>query len=194
MLGSKLRTPVHCCRISPNPRASMCGYCRPIGERVCAPDAYAGLRRAAAALSPRNRSLAAERTRGAVMSYRDWLAADGARIQLQQQWRELFREWDVVLCPAMPTLAFPHDHSSPIERRRIDVDGKSYAYLDAQIIWAELASTPGLPATVAPIDRSESGLPIGVQIIGPYLEDRTTIAFAGLLEREFGGFTPPPPQ
>ena len=33
--------------------------------------------------------------------------------------------------------------------------------------------------------------PIGVQIIGPYLEDRTPIAFAELLEREFGGFVPP---
>jgi amidase len=30
-----------------------------------------------------------------------------------------------------------------------------------------------------------------VQIIGGYLEDRTTIAFAELIEREFGGFTPP---
>jgi hypothetical protein len=25
-----------------------------------------------------------------------------------------------------------------------------------------------------------------------HLEDRTTIAFAGFVEREFGGFTPPP--
>jgi amidase len=45
---------------------------------------------------------------------------------------------------------------------------------------------------VAPIDRSDRGLPIGVQIIGSYLEDRTTLAFAELIEREFGGFTPPP--
>jgi amidase len=44
---------------------------------------------------------------------------------------------------------------------------------------------------VAPIGRSESGLPIGVQIIGGYMEDQTTIAFAGLIEREFGGFVPP---
>ena len=51
---------------------------------------------------------------------------------------------------------------------------------------------PGLPATVAPIGRSDNGLPIGVQIIDPYLEDRTTIAFAALMEREFGGFVPPP--
>ena len=155
------------------------------------PGTYAKLRSAAEALSPLNRSLAAERTRGAVMSHRDWLAADGARAQLQQQWSELFREWDVVLCPAMPTPAFLHDHSSPIETRHILIDGKSYSYLDAQIVWGELAATPGLPATVAPIDRSESGLPIGVQIIGPYLEDRTTIAFAEFLEREFGGFEQP---
>jgi amidase len=29
-------------------------------------------------------------------------------------------------------------------------------------------------------------------VIGPYLEDRTTIAFAELVAREFGGFVPPP--
>jgi amidase len=49
-----------------------------------------------------------------------------------------------------------------------------------------------LPATVAPIGRTDTGLPICVQIIGGYLEDRTTIAFAGLIEREFGGFVLPP--
>ncbi len=154
--------------------------------------AFADARREAEALSPHDRSLAAERARGAVMSHRDWLAADMTRAELAQQWGALFREWDVVLCPAMPAPAFPHDHSEPIEERHIRIDGRSYPYLDALVLWAELATTPGLPATVAPLARSQSGLPIGVQIIGPYLEDRTTIAFAGLIEREFGGFVPPP--
>jgi amidase len=154
--------------------------------------AFADIRREAEALSPQDRSLAAERTRGAVMSHRDWLAADTARARLAAQWSGLFREFDVVLCPAMPAPAFRHDHSYPIEERRIRIDGRSYLYLDALVVWAELATTPGLPATVAPIDRSPTGLPIGAQIIGPFLEDRTTIAFAGLLEREFGGFAPPP--
>ena len=58
--------------------------------------------------------------------------------------------------------------------------------------WSAIATLNGLPATVAPIGRSETGLPIGVQIIGGYLEDKTTIGFADLIEREFGGFTPPP--
>ncbi|MGT2500120.1 amidase family protein [Bradyrhizobium guangxiense] len=65
---------------------------------------------------------------------------------------------------------------------------KNFASCD----WADPASTCGLPATAVPIERTPSGLPIGVQIIGPYLEDRTTIALAGLIEREFGGFVPPP--
>jgi amidase len=65
-------------------------------------------------------------------------------------------------------------------------------YYDACFVWADPAGTCGLPATAAPIGHSPSGLPIGVQFVGPYLEDRTTIAFAELLERQFGGFVPPP--
>jgi len=152
---------------------------------------YQRTRASAEALAADDKSLAAERRRGAVLSHRDWMAADAARARLQRQWHNVFRQWDVVLCPAMPTLAYPHDHSMPDYARRLDIDGKAYAYSD-QLVWPELATTAGLPATAAPIDRSAEGLPIGVQIVGPYLEDRTTLAFAELIEREFGGFTPPP--
>jgi amidase len=52
----------------------------------------------------------------------------------------------------------------------------------------------GQPATSIPIGMSKEGLPIGIQVIGPYLEDLMTIKFASLLEREFGGFIQPPAQ
>jgi amidase len=45
---------------------------------------------------------------------------------------------------------------------------------------------------VAPIGFSPSGLPVGVQIIGPQFGDRTTIEFARLLEREYQAFVAPP--
>ncbi len=154
-------------------------------------DQYERAIAAAAALKPDDKSLAAEGARGAALSHRDWASAAGARLKLQRQWRALFREWDVVLTPPMPTPAFPHDHSEPIATRHIDIDGKTYSYFD-QMVWPGIASTPGLPSTVAPIALAPTGLPIGVQIVGPYLEDRTPIAFAALLEREFGGFKPPP--
>ena len=152
------------------------------------PDRYQEMQRSAAALAPGDDSLGAARTRGSVMSHHDWLAADVARARLQQQWRLLFREWDVVLYPPASTPAFPHDHSLPIDARRLEIDGKGYPFYDACFVWADPATTCGLPATAAPIELSPTGLPIGVQIIGPYLEDRTTIGFAELLEREFGGF------
>jgi amidase len=102
----------------------------------------------------------------------------------------LFQDVDVMLCPPMPTVAFPHDHS-PQFARKLDIDGAKVPYND-QSVWAGPAILTGLPATTIPLGRTDTGLPIGVQIIGNYLEDRTTIAFAGLIEREFGGFTPPP--
>ena len=144
----------------------------------------------AKALSPDDPSFAAAQLRGLTMSHAEWVRKSFIRGGLRARWQALFQDVDVVLCPVMPTVAFPHDQA-PQRSRLLDVDGAKIPYND-QLAWAGIATLTGLPATVAPNGRSESGLPIGVQIIGGYLEDRTTIGFAGLIEREFGGFTPPP--
>jgi len=95
-----------------------------------------------------------------------------------------------VLCPVLPTTAFPHDHGD-MEGRRIDIDGQSVSY-KAQAVWTTVASIAGLPVTAMPIGLGDGGLPVGVQVIGPFLEDRTAMMFAELAEREFGGFVVPP--
>ena len=134
-------------------------------------------------LSPEDQSLCAYRVRGVTISHPEWLRASQLRAELRARWQELFRnEVDVVLCPSMPTSAFPHDHSVPKYRRQIDIDGKKVTY-DDQIVWAGIATLTGLPTTAAPVGKNESGLPIGVQIIGGFHEDRTTIKFAELIER-----------
>ncbi len=156
-----------------------------------APEIYAGALAAAAKLAPDDISLTAERLRGIGLSHRDWLMAEGGRARLRAQWRELFKSFDAVICPVMPTPAYPHDHSLDQEARRIEIDGKAYVYPD-QLAWAGIATLPGLPATAIPIGLSPEGLPVGVQIVGPWLEDRTPLKLAELIEREFGGFVPPP--
>jgi amidase len=156
-----------------------------------APEILAGALEAAAKLAPDDMSLAAERLRGIALSHRDWVLADGGRARLKAQWRELFGTFDAVICPVMPTPAYPHDHSPEQEKRRIDIDGKDYVYPD-QLAWPGIATLPGLPATAIPIGLSPEGLPVGVQIVGPWLEDRTPLKLAELIEREFGGFVPPP--
>ncbi len=155
------------------------------------PETYAGAQAAAAKLSADDTSLAAERLRGIALSHRDWVIADGARTRLRAQWRELFGTFDAVICPIMPTPAYPHDHSDDQEKRRINIDGKDYVYPD-QLAWPGIATLPGLPSTAIPLGLSDEGLPVGVQIVGPWLEDRTTLKLAELIEREFGGFVPPP--
>ena len=155
------------------------------------PEIYAGALAAAPSLPPSDTSLQAERLRGIALSHRDWVMAESARGHLRAQWRALFDSFDAVICPVMPTPAYPHDHSPEQEKRRIDIDGKEFVYSD-QMAWPGIASLPGLPATAIPTGFSQEGLPVGVQILGPWLEDRTPLKLAELIEREFGGFVPPP--
>jgi amidase len=155
------------------------------------PEVYEGAQGGAAKLSPEDRSLAAERLRGIVLSHRDWVIAEGGRAHLRAQWRKLFESFDAVICPIMPTPAYPHDHSPEQEKRRIRIDETDHVYAD-QLAWPGVATLPGLPATAIPLGLSAEGLPVGVQIVGPFLEDRTPLQLAELIEREFGGFVPPP--
>ena len=161
----------------------------PIMTQGRPPEYYERMRSLAATLGPDNQSLDAILVRSANLGWRDWEAASNVRTRLQSQWATLFKQWDVVLCPAMPTVAFRHDHAES-SARRLDVDGQSQPYSN-NFVWAAPATGAQLPATVAPIGRTDTGLPIGVQIIGPYLEDATTIQFAQLLEQAYGGFVPP---
>ncbi len=144
----------------------------------------------ASTLPPDDDSLRATYLRGATMSHAAAIQAGYIRGGLRARWQALFAEHDVILCPPMPTPAFPHDHS-PQLRRRIDVDGRSLPYGN-QIVWATIPTNCGFPSTTVPIARTDEGLPVGVQVIGGYLSDRTTLAFAGMIEREYGGFVRPP--
>jgi amidase len=148
------------------------------------------LRARVAGLGADDRSLDAVRLRALVFSHREWLAANHRREAHRQGWRQLFAEFDAVVCPITPTPAFPHDHTPNPMERRIDIDGVEYPYFD-QLVWAGLATMPGLPATAVPAGRSPEGLPVGVQLIGPMFEDRTPLRLAELLERKTGGFQAP---
>jgi amidase len=128
--------------------------------------------------------------RGMVFSHRDWIEANSRRELHRHGWRQLFAEFDAVVCPITPTPAFPHDHNPDPRERRIDIDGVEYPYFD-QLVWAGLATMPGLPATAIPAGLSPKGLPVGVQLIGPMFEDRTPLRLAELLEQKIGGFQAP---
>ncbi|MBR1177199.1 amidase [Bradyrhizobium sp. KB893862 SZCCT0404] len=116
------------------------------------------------------------------------------RQKLFRAWRNFFVGHDVLLCPITPTVAFPHDTAradmAAQFERRIIVDGVPIPYMD-NLTWPGLVTVANLPATAVPTRRLVGGLPAGIQIVGPYLGDRTTLKFAQLLDERLGGFVPP---
>jgi amidase len=145
----------------------------------------------ASRLRPDDEGYYARMTRANVAFHRDWLAANEARHRMRWRWAEFFREWDLLLCPAAASAAFPHDHEGERHQRTIVVNGRRVPTTD-QLFWAGYPGMAYLPSTVAPCGFTRAGLPVGVQIVGPQYGDRACIEFARLLEREFQGFVPPP--
>jgi amidase len=142
---------------------------------------------AARELDPEDRSNRAQQIRGALLSHRDWIAADEARQRLAAVWSRFFADFDLVLMPVHPTTAFPHDHRPDFHDRTLTVNGREIPYIDF-LKWVSLPTLVGLPSTVAPVGPAENGLPVGIQIVGARFEDRSTIEAAAWL----GAFTPPP--
>lgn len=142
-------------------------------------------------LAPDDERYYARMMRANTAAHRDWLAANELRHKMRWRWAEFFREWDLLLCPAAASAAFPHDHVGERHDRTIVVNGRRVPTTD-QLFWAGYSGVAYLPSTVAPCGFTPGGLPVGVQIVGPQYGDRTCIELARLLEREFQGFVPPP--
>lgn len=130
------------------------------------------------------------RARGFTLTAVEYLQLLDRREQARLAWARFFDDWDVLVCPTALDAAFPHQHGG-FQSRSLDVDGETVPY-HRNVIYPMWAIFAGQPATAFPGGLDPRGLPLGLQAIGPYLEDRTTIGFARLLERDGFGFRPPP--
>jgi amidase len=122
--------------------------------------------------------------------HKDFQEASSERLAARAAWQEYFRSHDAFLMPASFVTAFPHDHSEPQEKRSLATPDGPRAYPDL-MFWPSFATLAGLPATTAPLGVSSSGLPVGIQIVGPYLEDATPIHLAEPIADVIGGFRAP---
>lgn len=144
----------------------------------------------AESLGPDDESYFARMTRGNVMQHRNWLKLNNARHHLRLKWAEFFKDYDLLICPAASSAAFPHDQQGERHERYITVNGKRVPTTD-QLFWAGYSCVAYLPSTVAPAGFTPAGLPVGVQIVGAQYNDRQCIELARMLEREFQAFVPP---
>ena len=120
--------------------------------------------------------------RGAQWSAVDWVNALGQRTAVYRRVNALLQRFDFLLSPTLsrPALAVDHDAFKPITiagEEAGTIRGAWYPYL-----WPFNLS--GHPAISLPCGWSSDGLPIGLQIVGPWYGDRRVLALAGHLERE----------
>jgi amidase len=144
-----------------------------------------------ATLDIKDKSYVAMMTRAFALSHRDWLRANERRHEIRLLWDAFFDDWDVLICPAAASAAFPHDQVGERHERFITVNGKRVSTID-QRFWAGYSCNFYLPSTVAPLGLTPTGLPTGVQIITRQYCDYTSLKFAELIEREYKSFVPPP--
>jgi amidase len=155
---------------------------------------YEAFKALATDAAPSDRSFAARMGRAARLTARDWLARLEERDLLCRRWEHFFADHDIVLCPVMSTIAFPHDlsgvdHTAQLQRT-VKIDGRDAPYL-INLAWPGLITVANLPSTAMPTGQFVDGMPVGIQAVGPYLEDRTTLRFAALVQQRLGGYTVP---
>ena len=129
--------------------------------------------------------------RGYTASHADWLEADEVRARIAYSLKSVFERFDVVIAPVTPVVAFAHNHKPFTGRKLLCSDSRQIPYA-SMLNWIALATACGLPVTTIPAGPAVSGLPVGVQIIGPHGGDARTLAVAQAVEDEISGFVPPP--
>jgi amidase len=129
--------------------------------------------------------------RGNTLAHRDWLALNNERHALRFAFAEFFREWDILLCPAAASAAWPHDQDGARHYRTISVNGREAPTTD-QLFWAGYSGLVFLPSTVGPAGLVAPGLPVGYQAVAGHLRDKTAIGFSRLVAERIVGFEPPP--
>lgn len=144
---------------------------------------------------------------GNALTSQDLLAAEHGWFELKYQTDELLSQYDVILCPTVPTPAVKHGVLPPsrveeklmTSTRRINLGrflfSSGLARKFSQPVMSKMAFTilgnmTGMPCMSLPLGMSDNGLPIGIQFISPLNDEATLFSLAGEIERA-GWFTTP---
>lgn len=118
------------------------------------------------------------------MTYREWIDINNERERARLQWRKYFADVDLLLTPTTPTTAPPHDRTR-FSDRQVVVNGIERSVLE-QWFWAGLANATYLPALSLPAGLAVDGMPVGLQVLAPFMGDLSAIRFGALAEKVLG--------
>jgi amidase len=114
---------------------------------------------------------------GLKLTVRDIAAAERKRAELWNRCRVLFERIDLLLTPTTPVQPFPVEQNYPET-----IAGRKLATYIDWIAPTFLVTLCGLPAASVPCGCTSTGLPIGLQIIGPRFAEPQILRLAKLVE------------
>ena len=123
---------------------------------------------------------------GKKLTVEDVCDANLTRTQLYHSMRNFLHDFDVLACAVIGLEPTPVEVEYPLEVG----EEKMGTYID-WLKFSFLATTAGLPAISVPCGFTKSGMPVGIQLIGPPRGDAKVLAVAAALERAVGLETGP---
>lgn len=131
--------------------------------------------------------------KGAALSMQRYVEALSRRDALIAEMEQFFSDWDAWLCPVAPGPAFTHRKLlHPLLGGPLEVDDQKLPYWLWSITYTAVFNLTGNPAVVLPVAISQSGLPIGVQLVGRRWKDMHLLSIAEKLVEVTGSFQRPP--
>jgi amidase len=119
--------------------------------------------------------------RGIGVSADEYLMAEEQRSRIWANVADFFRDHDILLCVATSIAAFPNAQGDVLL-----IDDKPMASIIDYMAPTATMSLFGLPALSIPCGWTNSGLPVGLQIVGRPFEEDTLLRFAYTLQENLG--------
>jgi amidase len=104
------------------------------------------------------------------------------------RWEHFFADYDFLICPS----SFGPAYARTRVGSRLNYDGKEMIYSDYVFPFVACFNASGHPALNIPLGLGKEGLPLGVQIVGPYWSEPQLIYFARQVSQLTQGFVKPP--
>jgi amidase len=123
-------------------------------------------------------------------SYRDIARAKVKQQAHKDALAEFFTRYDAIVMPITTVTAFPHLHEPGFLERTLEVDGAALPYAHL-LDWTSIASALHVPSLAVQAGQTARGLPIGVQIVGPWHGEDRLFDLAAAVTDGTGGFRPP---
>lgn len=120
-------------------------------------------------------------------TFTDYSELKGRRAQIIEEWETLFDNFDFLVCPT----GFGPAYKRCKIGTPINYNNKAVTYINYVWPFNACFNGSGHPAMNIPLGLGKEGLPVGIQLVGPYWSEPDMLHFTKLVSEFIKGFVKP---